>query len=148
MATESETIKIVRGPSSKAYIEGRRITVDHVAEYHVYLGWSIEEIAEAFNLTFAEIYAALSYYYVHQLEIDEVIKQSQQPLEGYPTADDILSGRYKLMMTTSEVAETFGINDRTVREAIDKGWIKARKSGGTWLIRRQDAEARWGKKSV
>lgn len=49
------------------------------------------------------------------------------------------------VMTTGEVAEEFGIVDATVRQAIGHRYVEGRKSGGTWLIRRADAEARWGK---
>lgn len=132
----------------KIYIEGRRITVEIVAEDYTELNWSPERIAEAYDLTLAQVHTALAYYYAHQEEIDQRIAKLREPIEGPNVirGADILSGKYKLMMTTAEVAETFGISDRTVREAIEKGWIKARKSGGTWLIRRQDAEQRWSKK--
>jgi excisionase family DNA binding protein len=47
-------------------------------------------------------------------------------------------------MTTTEVAETYGITDATVRQTIARGAVTARKSGGIWLIRRIDAEEHWG----
>jgi excisionase family DNA binding protein len=120
----------------KPHIEGRRISVQQVAEYHTDLGWSSEEIAEALNLTPAEVHAALSYYYAHKDEIDSAIREAELQLQGMPTVQDVIEGRYKLIMTVSEVAEAYGISDRTVREAIEKGWLNAQKSGGTWLIRR------------
>jgi excisionase family DNA binding protein len=126
------------------HIEGRRISVMQIAEYHAELNWKSEEIAEALALTLDEVHAALSYYYAHKDEIDTAIREAAATLEGTPTVQDVIAGRYKLVMTTSEVAEAYGIGNRTVREAIEKGWLKAQKSGGTWLIRRQDAEARWG----
>lgn len=49
-------------------------------------------------------------------------------------------------MTVEEVAKTYGIQSGTVRRSIHMGWIPARKSGKNWLIRRRDAEARWGKR--
>lgn len=49
-------------------------------------------------------------------------------------------------MTVAEVAETYGIQPGTVRRSVQMGWIPARKSGKTVLIRRADAEARWGKR--
>src|SRR5574341_9626 len=128
----------------KPHIEGRRISVQQVAEYHTDLGWTSEEIAEALNLTPAEVHAALSYYYAHKDEIDSAIREAELQLQGAPTVQDVIEGRYKLIMTVSEVAEAYGISDRTVREAIEKGWLNAQKSGGTWLIRRRDAQARWG----
>src|SRR5574341_2122983 len=149
MATGLDTVKIVAdGPGGEPRIEGRRITVAQVAEYHTHIGWNAEEIAEAFRLTLAEVYAALSYYHAHKDEIDSALRDADRALEDVPSVEDVLEGRYKLLMTVSEVAATYGISDRTVREAIEKGWIKGRKSGRTWLIRRQDAEHRWGKPSI
>lgn len=48
------------------------------------------------------------------------------------------------VMTPGEAVEVFGLAEATVRQAINRGQIFARKSGGTWLIRRSDAEKRWG----
>lgn len=50
------------------------------------------------------------------------------------------------LMTVNEVANTYGLQAGTVRRSIHKGYINARKSGALWLIRRADAEARWGKR--
>lgn len=50
------------------------------------------------------------------------------------------------IMTAGEAAEEFGLAESTVRQAINREQIVARKSGGTWLILRKHAEARWGKK--
>lgn len=147
MESKAELTPLVRY-GKKIYIEGRRITVEMVAEIYTDLGWSAERIAEEFDLSLGQVHGALSYYFDHKEEIDEQIKEHQKPIEGPNVINgaDILSGKVKLMMTTTEVAETYGISDRTVREAIEKGWINARKSGGTWLIRTQDAEKRWGSK--
>jgi len=47
------------------------------------------------------------------------------------------------------VAREFGVDGSTVRRACINGWIPARKADGrTWLIRRADAERRWGKRSA
>lgn len=49
------------------------------------------------------------------------------------------------VMTAKEVAEEYGISPRTVQDAIELKYIEARKSGGTWLLRKADAEQRWQK---
>jgi excisionase family DNA binding protein len=49
-------------------------------------------------------------------------------------------------ITVEQCAFDYGIQAGTVRRSIHKGWIKARKSGKSWLIKRSDAEARWVKK--
>ena len=151
MATELNTVKIVQAQGEldgKPRIEGRRISVNLVAEAYTILNWAPDEISEAYELSLAEVHAALSYYYAHQSEIDKQLEEDQHASDEFPHVSDVLEGRYKLMMTTAEIAEAYHLSDRTVREAIEKGWIKARKSGSVWLIRRQDAEARWGSKRV
>lgn len=49
------------------------------------------------------------------------------------------------VMTTKEAETEFGLKTSTAKKAAQRGSIPARKSGGTWLIRRVDAQARWGK---
>lgn len=130
-------------------IDGHRISVAQVASCHVRGGWPVEEIAEAFNLTLAEVHAALSYYYDHQEEIDKALQAEEEWVEqikkeqrDFAGVEDVLDA----VMTATAVAQKFGITDRTVRDAIEQGKIEAIKSAGTWLVRRADAEARWGKK--
>jgi len=48
-------------------------------------------------------------------------------------------------ITKQEIASAYGIHRQTVQDAIDSGAIPARQSGKTWLIRRADAEKRWGR---
>jgi len=148
------TVQIVSTPGvldGAPRIDRHRISVAQVASYHLRGGWPIEEISEAFNLTLAEIHAALSYYYDHREDIDralqeeadwvEQIKKERRDFAG-TTDDDVLNA----VMTANAAAKEFGVTDRTVRDAIEAGKIEAIKSAGTWLIRRADAEARWGKK--
>lgn len=54
----------------KPYIQGRRITVQQIAVWHELGGQSADEIALNFELSLAEIHAALAYYFDHQHEID------------------------------------------------------------------------------
>ena len=49
-------------------------------------------------------------------------------------------------MTVREIAQVYALDESTVREAAKKGWVPARKSGATWLIRSREAEARWGER--
>ena len=54
---------------------------------------------------------------------------------------------YKLLaavMTAAEACERYGLEQSTVRQAIRRGELSARKSGKTWLILAEEAEARWG----
>lgn len=51
------------------------------------------------------------------------------------------------VMTGGEVAEEFGVDGSTFRRAAINDWMNARKADGrTWLVRRADAEKRWGKR--
>ena len=54
----------------KPRIRGRRITVQDIAIWHERLGRSADEIAAEYQLTLADVYAALAYYFDHREEID------------------------------------------------------------------------------
>lgn len=58
-------------------ISGRRISVEQIVVWHEWMGRSADEIATEYDLTLADIYAALAYYYDHQAEIDESIQDRQ-----------------------------------------------------------------------
>src|SRR5437899_3035575 len=64
-------------------IAGRRITVDDVVIMHRRLGQSVEEIASKYDLSFADVHAALAYYLDHQSEIDRVIEQDETIIEAF-----------------------------------------------------------------
>jgi excisionase family DNA binding protein len=129
-----------------------------------HVGVSADEILEQYNLTPGQLYAALSYYYDHREEIDKLIEQEEALLENARSAPaSPQEARIRAMwqdrqathrsegswdgeMTVKEIAEEFGVDESTVREAAKKGWIPARKSGATWLIRGHAAYARWGER--
>lgn len=48
------------------------------------------------------------------------------------------------VMTAGEIEDTYGLGTGTVRQAINRRQIIARKSGDIWLVRRTDAETKWG----
>jgi uncharacterized protein (DUF433 family) len=54
-------------------IRGRRITVQDIAVWHERLGRGADDIASACDLTLADVYAALAYYFDHREEIDRRI---------------------------------------------------------------------------
>ncbi len=118
------------------YITGKAVTVREVVQAYIRLGATVEEIADAYLLTPAQIHAALAYYYDHTAEIDALIATSPHySLPDNPQRE----------MTASEVSRRYGISPQAVRLAAKTGSIHARKSGATWLIKKKDAEARWGK---
>jgi uncharacterized protein (DUF433 family) len=76
--TLDQHIEITPGVAGgKPRIAGRRITVQNIAIWHEWKGHSADEIATEYDLTLADVYAALAYYYDHHLEIDEAIKDSE-----------------------------------------------------------------------
>jgi len=63
--------------NGKPCIAGRRIAVEHVAVWHERLGMSADEIAGEYDLTLADVYAALAYYFAHRKEIDASIREGK-----------------------------------------------------------------------
>jgi uncharacterized protein (DUF433 family) len=61
----------------KPHISGRRITVQNIAIWHERTGKSVDEIAAEYDLSFADIHAALAYYFDHRTEIDEAMKRAE-----------------------------------------------------------------------
>src|SRR5258707_213982 len=57
----------------KPRISGTRITVADVVLMHLRMGQVLEEIAGQYDLSLAALYAAMSYYYDHQREVDRSI---------------------------------------------------------------------------
>jgi uncharacterized protein (DUF433 family) len=137
-------------------IAGRRLPVHRIIYEHEVEGTPVGEIAEIYDLTPAQVYAALAYYYDHKAEIDRLIAKEEKLVP--PSESDTLRRTLKQRwaerkgadpdqdMTVTEISEEYGISPQAVREACKKEWIPARKSGSAWLIRRHVAEARWGTK--
>ena len=64
-------------------ITGRRITVDDIVIMHRRLGQSVEEIASKYDLSLADVHAALAYYYDHQAEVDRLIDADDAVIEAF-----------------------------------------------------------------
>ena len=65
----------VRG--GKPHLAGTRITVSDVVIMHLRLGQSLEEIAGRYDLPFAAVYAAMSFYHDQRAEIDADIENDR-----------------------------------------------------------------------
>jgi len=61
----------------KPRIAGRRITVQQVAVWHERMGRSADEIADEYDLTLAEVYAALAYYFANREELDKSLEEGR-----------------------------------------------------------------------
>ena len=68
-------------------IRGTRFTVRAVVAYVLRYGMTVEEVLREWtHLTAAQVYDALSYYYDHKDEIDDLIRQNEVPFDGRATA--------------------------------------------------------------
>ena len=85
---------IVKTPGNlggKPHIAGRRVAVHDVVIAHLQLGAPITEVAANYDLSLAEVYAALAYYYDHKDEIDAAIDELDQAIEQYGPGEDVLA---------------------------------------------------------
>ncbi len=64
--------------SGKPRIADHRITVAHIAIWHERMGKCADEIATEYDLTLADVYAALAYYFDHREEIDQLIQEGEE----------------------------------------------------------------------
>lgn len=66
----------------KPRIAGHRITVQNIAIWHERMGKGADEIATEYDVTLADVYAALAYYFDHRSEIDRTIEESAAFVEA------------------------------------------------------------------
>ena len=62
----------------KPRIAGHRITVQDIAIWHEQMGKSADEIATEYDLSLADVYAALTYYFDHREEMDKGIREGME----------------------------------------------------------------------
>ncbi len=75
-------IEITTGiAGGKPRVAGHRITVHDIAIWHEAMGKTADEIAAEYDLTLADVYAALAYYFDHQYEIDQDMRESNSLVE-------------------------------------------------------------------
>jgi uncharacterized protein (DUF433 family) len=65
----------------KPRIAGRRISVQNIVVWHEHLGKSADEIAAEYDLTLADVYAALAYYFDHREQIDQAMREGEAMIE-------------------------------------------------------------------
>lgn len=76
-------IEITEGiVGGKPRISGHRITVQNIVIWHERLGRSADEIAAEYDLTLADVYAALAYYYDNREQIDQSIQEQETFIES------------------------------------------------------------------
>ncbi len=64
-------------------LAGTTITVEDVATVMLYHQQDVDGIAEWYNLSLAQVHAALAYYYENKAEIDTSIRKRSQLAEDY-----------------------------------------------------------------
>ena len=72
---------ILRTPGvcgGRPHIAGRRIAVHKVYLWHEILGMSADEIASEYDLTLAQVHAALSYCFDHLDEVNAEIERDEE----------------------------------------------------------------------
>ena len=62
----------------KPRIAGHRISVQDIAIWHEEMGQTVEQIASDYNLSVADVYAALAYYHDHRKEIDTLMREGEK----------------------------------------------------------------------
>jgi uncharacterized protein (DUF433 family) len=65
----------------KPRIAGHRITVQSIVIWHERMGKSADEIHTEHDLTLADVYAALAYYFDHRDEIDQSLEVGEAFVE-------------------------------------------------------------------
>ena len=75
-------IEITKGiAGGKPRISGHRITVQNIVIWHELLGYSAEEIAADYELSLADVYAALAYYHDNREQIDNSMRDQEAFVE-------------------------------------------------------------------
>jgi uncharacterized protein (DUF433 family) len=85
MATQTLDRHIESNPGvagGKPRIAGHRITVQNIAIWHERMGKTPDEIAAEYDLTLAEVYAALAYYFDNREEIERSIAEDEDFVES------------------------------------------------------------------
>jgi uncharacterized protein (DUF433 family) len=82
--TLDEHIVITSGiKGGRPRIAGHRITVQNIVIWHEWMGRTVDEIANDYNLGIADVYAALAYYHDHREEIDKNIRDDEEFVEAF-----------------------------------------------------------------
>lgn len=86
MTTPAQFQHIEIHPNSRGgrpHIQGTRISVADVVLMHLRLGQSLEEIAVTYNLSMADVHAAMTWYFDHRSEIDQDIENDEAFAEAF-----------------------------------------------------------------
>jgi uncharacterized protein (DUF433 family) len=76
-------------------IRGRRVKVRMVASMHIHAGAPIEEVMEQYNISEAEVYAALAYYYDNREAFEAEFREAEKLLKEIGTPIEEAIARIK-----------------------------------------------------
>ncbi|MBK7870103.1 MAG: DUF433 domain-containing protein [Saprospiraceae bacterium] len=85
MQAQSIDERIVKTPGiagGSPRIAGHRIRVKDIVTWYEYLGMSADEIAAAYDLELADIFAALAYYHSHLEELQQSWREEEKLVEA------------------------------------------------------------------
>ncbi len=82
--TTTPTKHIRFDESGRAWIDGTTLSVATIVREHLAHGWSAAEISHQHygKISLAKVYAALSYYYDYQSELDAQIEQEEREIDS------------------------------------------------------------------
>ena len=83
MSTATAVPHIQLDTTGRAWVDDTNVKVIEVALDHLAYGWGAEAIHENHpNLTLPQVYAALAWYYDHQVEMDAQIEAQDERLRA------------------------------------------------------------------
>ena len=80
MITKAETVPHIRlDENGRLWVDDTNVKVIEVVLDHLAYGWNAETIQENHpHLSLAQVYAALAWYYDHQIEVDAEIERQDE----------------------------------------------------------------------
>jgi uncharacterized protein (DUF433 family) len=131
-----------------ARIDGVRLPV-HSLISQIQNGATVDEILqgyEHFSLTRAQVYAALAYYYDHQAEIDQLLREDDQFFELSKQEADAFRSNLangETFITAREASERLGLSSQSsqVAHLCQEGKLECKKVANRWFISLSSVES-------
>lgn len=134
-------------------IVGAGVSVETVVRHHK-AGTPAAEVAERYDLTLGQVYAALSYYYDHLDEVETALARNEEDhhlaqantraRQGFASAAE-WEARQALgetdFISTREAARRLKKSEEWVRSLCREGRLTAVRVGRVWLIRPEGLDA-------
>lgn len=83
-----EVVNHVEIREGKGYIKGQNIKAEMVARLHIMEQMSVQDVAEQYNLSTAEVYSAIAFYYDNQEMLDSEYETSLDLAQELGTSFD------------------------------------------------------------